>query len=145
MFGLNLGLNIDCPYWGCLWFPQPLRKKKWRDKISIKPRPLSRNSFQFVNRLNIRKYIRLIYLSIYLFIYSCCCHLEHMASVKCFVSLQFLNLRQSVGLLGWGISLTQGRNLHTITQTQNKRRQRCLKRDSNPWSQCSSGRTGFML
>jgi hypothetical protein len=28
--------------------------------------------------------------------------LEHRASVKCFVSLQFLNLRQSVGLLDGG-------------------------------------------
>jgi hypothetical protein len=27
---------------------------------------------------------------------------EYRASVKLFVSLQFLNLRQSVGLLGWG-------------------------------------------
>jgi hypothetical protein len=30
---------------------------------------------------------------------SCCHHFEHSASVKRFVSLQFLNLRQSVGLL----------------------------------------------
>jgi hypothetical protein len=37
--------------------------------------------------------------------------------VKRFVSLQFLNLRQSVGLLGRGISPWQGRYL---TQTQNK-------------------------
>jgi hypothetical protein len=36
------------------------------------------------------------------------------------VSLQFLNLRQLVGLLGWRISPSQGRYL---TQTQNKRRQ----------------------
>jgi hypothetical protein len=35
--------------------------------------------------------------------------LEHSASVKRFVSLQFLNLRQSVELLGSGISLSQGR------------------------------------
>jgi hypothetical protein len=34
--------------------------------------------------------------------YYCCSQLEHKASVKRFVSLQFLNLRQSVGLLGWG-------------------------------------------
>jgi hypothetical protein len=32
--------------------------------------------------------------------------------VKLFVSLQFLNLRQSVGLLGRGISLLQGGYLH---------------------------------
>jgi hypothetical protein len=64
-----------------------------------------------------------IYLSIYLSIYSCCSNLEHKASVKHFVSLQFLNFRQSVGLLGWEISLTQGRYLHRMTQTQNKRKQ----------------------
>jgi hypothetical protein len=38
--------------------------------------------------------------------------LEHRASVKRFVSLQFLNLGQSVGLLGRGISPSQGRFLH---------------------------------
>jgi hypothetical protein len=41
-----------------------------------------------------------------------CSHLEHRASVKRFVSLQFLNLRQSVGLLGRGISPSQGRYVH---------------------------------
>jgi hypothetical protein len=39
-----------------------------------------------------------------IYLCSCCSHLEHMASVKRFVSLQFLNLRQSVGLPGRGIS-----------------------------------------
>jgi hypothetical protein len=37
--------------------------------------------------------------------------LEHRASVKRFVSLQFLN-PQSVGLLGWGISPSQDRYLY---------------------------------
>jgi hypothetical protein len=37
--------------------------------------------------------------------------LEHMASVKRFVPLQSLNLRQSVGLLGRGINPSQGRYL----------------------------------
>jgi hypothetical protein len=54
---------------------------------------------------------------------SCCSHLEHRASVKSFISFQFLNLRQSVGLLGRGISPTQGRYLHRTTQRQNKSRQ----------------------
>jgi hypothetical protein len=36
----------------------------------------------------------------------CCSHLEHRASVKRFVSLQFFNLGQSVELLGRGISPT---------------------------------------
>jgi hypothetical protein len=43
--------------------------------------------------------------------------LEHRSSVKHFVSLQFLNLGHSVGLLGRVISPSQGRYL---TQTQNK-------------------------
>jgi hypothetical protein len=41
--------------------------------------------------------------------------LEHRASVKRFVSLQFLNLRQSGGFLGREISPSQGRY---VTQTQ---------------------------
>jgi hypothetical protein len=38
------------------------------------------------------------------FVYSCSSHLEHRASVKSFVSFQFLHLRHSVGLLGRVIS-----------------------------------------
>jgi hypothetical protein len=68
-------------------------------------------------------------------------HLEHRASVKCFVSLQLLNLRQLLGFLGRGISPSQGRYL---TQTQNKHRHPCLECDSNPQSQRSSGRRDFM-
>jgi hypothetical protein len=70
--------------------------------------------------------------------YSCCSHLEHKASVKSFVSLQFLNLKQSVGLLGWGISPSQGHylNKHRI----NGDKYACLEWDSNLRSQCSSGR-----
>jgi hypothetical protein len=58
-------------------------------------------------------------------IYSCCSHLEHRASVKRFVSLQFLNLRHSVGLLGRVISPSQGRYL---TRTQNKHKQTSMLR-----------------
>jgi hypothetical protein len=54
------------------------------------------------------------------FFFFRCSHLEQRASVKPFVSLQFINLRQSVGLLGRVISTSQGRYL---TQTQNKHRQ----------------------
>jgi hypothetical protein len=53
---------------------------------------------------------------------------KHRASVKKFVSFQFLNLRQSVELLGRGISPSKGRYLHRTTQTENKRRQ-----TSMPW------------
>jgi hypothetical protein len=38
----------------------------------------------------------------YIYLFPAAPHLEHRASVKCFVS------PQSVGLLGWGISPTQG-------------------------------------
>jgi hypothetical protein len=62
-----------------------------------------------------------VYLSIYLSIYPCCSHLEHRTFVKRVFSVQFL--RQSVGLLGRGISPTQVRYLHRATQPQNKRRQ----------------------
>jgi hypothetical protein len=58
-------------------------------------------------------------------VYSCCSHLEHRTSVKRFVSLQFLNLRHSVGLLGRVTSPSQGRYL---TQTQNKHRQTSIPR-----------------
>jgi hypothetical protein len=58
-------------------------------------------------------------------VYSCCSYLEHRASVKRFVSLQFLNLRHPVGLLGRVISPSQGRYL---TQTQNKYKQTSMSR-----------------
>jgi hypothetical protein len=48
-------------------------------------------------------------------ILSCCSHLEHRASEKRFVSLQFLNLRQSVGLLGRG---SARRKAATYTNTK---------------------------
>jgi hypothetical protein len=58
-------------------------------------------------------------------VYSCCSHFEPKASVKRFVSLQFLNLRHSVGLLGRVISPSQGRYL---AQTQNKHKQTSMPR-----------------
>jgi hypothetical protein len=64
------------------------------------------------------------------------------ASVKRFVSLQFLNLGHSVGLLGRGTSPSQGRYL---TQTQNKHTHKhCLERDSKSRSQRPSERRQFM-
>jgi hypothetical protein len=45
------------------------------------------------------------------YFFFCFSHLEHRTSVKRFVSLQFLNLTQSVRLLGRGISPSQGRYL----------------------------------
>jgi hypothetical protein len=58
-------------------------------------------------------------------VYSCCSDLEHRASVKRFVSLQFLNLRHLVGLLGRVISPSQG---HYLAQTQNKHKQTTMPR-----------------
>jgi hypothetical protein len=53
----------------------------------------------------------------------CCTHLQHRASVKCFVSLQSLN-HKTVGRTPWtGISPLQDRYLHRTTQIQNERRQ----------------------
>jgi hypothetical protein len=68
------------------------------------------------------------HLPVCLSVYPCCSHLEHRASIKRFVSLQFLNLRQSVGLLVRGINPTQGRYLHRTTQIQNKRTQTAMPR-----------------
>jgi hypothetical protein len=56
-----------------------------------------------------------MYLS-FIYLYFCCSHLEHRASVKCFVSLQFRNLRQAVGLLRREIGATQGSYLHINTE-----------------------------
>jgi hypothetical protein len=58
-------------------------------------------------------------------VFSCCSHLERKASVKRFVSLQFLNLRHSVRLLRRVISPSQGRYL---TQTEDKHRQTSVPR-----------------
>jgi hypothetical protein len=74
-------------------------------------------------------------------VYSCCSYLEHNASVKRVVSLQYLNLRHSVSLLGRVISPSQSRYL---TEIQNKHRYSCLEWDSNRWSQRSSERRQFM-
>jgi hypothetical protein len=76
--------------------------------------------------------------------YSCCSQLEHRVSMKHFVSLQVLNRIQSVRLLGWGNSPTQGRYIHRATQTQNKRKHTWLVWDSNPRIQFSSGRRHLM-
>jgi hypothetical protein len=69
--------------------------------------------------------------------------LEHKAYVKRFVSLQFLNLGHSVGLLGQVISPSQGCYL---TQTLNKHTHKhpYLELDSNPRSQRRSERRQFM-
>jgi hypothetical protein len=74
-----------------------------------------------------------------------CSHLEHKASVKRFVSLQFLNLGQSTGLLARGSARRKaatyiGQHKHRI----NADRHPCLEYDSNPRSQCSSERRQFM-
>jgi hypothetical protein len=74
-------------------------------------------------------------------VYSCCSHLVHRTFVKFFASLQFLNLRHSVGLLGRVISPSQGRYL---TETHNKHRHQFLEWDSNPRSRGPSEQRHFM-
>jgi hypothetical protein len=69
----------------------------------------------------------------FFFFYSCCSHLEHRASVKRFVSIQFLNLRQSVGLLGRGISPSQGRYLHRLGSVEIKAGTLVFKLRTNPF------------
>jgi hypothetical protein len=51
-----------------------------------------------------------------------------------------LSCRQSVGLLGRGTSLSQGRYLHRTTQTQTS----CLEWNSKSRNHCLSGRRRFM-
>jgi hypothetical protein len=60
---------------------------------------------------------------------------------------QFLDLfTRSVGLLGRGISPSQGRYLNTRQHKHrtNAHRHPCLKWDSNPLSQCLNGRRQVM-
>jgi hypothetical protein len=67
--------------------------------------------------------------------------LEHRASVKRFVSLQLLNLRQSIRLLGRVISPLQGRYLnrgqHKHRKTHTHTKHPCLEWDLNTRPQCS--------
>jgi hypothetical protein len=79
------------------------------------------NSMNLVSKLEPFNYLSGISISIHLF--PVVPTLGHRTCVKRFVSLQFLDLRLSVGLLGRGISPTQGRYLRRTTQAQNKRRQ----------------------
>jgi hypothetical protein len=58
-----------------------------------------------------------VYACDYMFFLPFWLPLEHGASMKLPVSLQFLNLGQSVGLLGRVISSSQGLYLHRTTQT----------------------------
>jgi hypothetical protein len=69
---------------------------------------------------------RMTYIYIYIYMYPCCSNLELTTSVNRFFSLQFLNLRYSVGLLGQGISPTQAHYLRMTTQTQKKRGKRSM-------------------
>jgi hypothetical protein len=54
----------------------------------------------------------------------------------------FLIVRQSIGLLAWGISPSQGRYLYKHRINVDKHS--CLEWDSNPLSQHLSGRRNFM-
>jgi hypothetical protein len=85
-----------------------------------------------------------IHLSIYLF-YSYYSNLEHRTSVKRFVSLQFLNLRQSVDSLDGG----SARRMAATYAGQHKQginadKHPCLEWNSNPRPQRSSERRHLM-
>jgi hypothetical protein len=59
--------------------------------------------------------------SLSIYFYSCCSHLEHTASMELFITLQFLNLSQSVGPLGRGSAHSRattytGQHKHWIRQ-----------------------------
>jgi hypothetical protein len=76
-------------------------------------------------------------------LFSRCSHLEHRASVKRFVSLQFLNPKM-VGIPGQGMSPSQGRYLqhkHGINADKHP----CLELVSNPRSQRSTGEDSSYL
>jgi hypothetical protein len=73
-------------------------------------------------------YVYLVLLLLLLFLLFLLLPLGAEGIRETLVSLQFLDLRQSVGLLGREISPSQGRYL---TQTQNKRRYPYLEWDSN--------------
>jgi hypothetical protein len=68
----------------------------------------------------------MIRLSIF-FLYSCCSHSEHRASLKRFISLQFLN-PETVGRTPWTGDLSHAMPLPNIN------RHPCLECDSNPRS-----------
>jgi hypothetical protein len=91
--------------------------------------------------------IEVLYLSPYgLFLFSLflvALNLEQRAFVNRFVSLQFLNLGQSVGHLGRGISPSQDRYLHK--HLINSDRHPCLEWDTNPRSQCLREGNQFMV
>jgi hypothetical protein len=82
------------------------------------------------------------WLSLSLFLLLPLCSIGHPWNTLFHFS--FLIARQSVGLLGRGISPSQGHYVHRTTQTQNKRKHPCLERDWNLRSQCSSERRQFV-
>jgi hypothetical protein len=83
------------------------------------------------------------FVCLFIYLYSCRSHLKHRASVKRFVSLQFL---KTVGRIPWMGDKPVARPLPTQddTDTINADRYSCLEWDSNPRSPCPSGRRQFM-
>jgi uncharacterized membrane protein YGL010W len=80
------------------------------------------NSLQSMQGNYLSIHLSIFYLSIYLFIYLSLFMLlpfEHWASVKRFVSFQFLNITQSVGLL-WTGDVPVARPLSTQVNTNTK-------------------------
>jgi hypothetical protein len=69
--------------------------------------------------------------------------LQYRASVKCFVSLQFLNPK-TASRTPWTRDQPVERPLPIQTQNKHRHKHACLDWDSNPWCQRSRGRTQFM-
>jgi hypothetical protein len=115
-----------------MWFSTLSSDKNWEyylklDQDSLLPLPVH---FIILNSLSHLLVYMLRRWSIYLLIYSCCSHLERKPSLKRFVSFQFLNLRQSVGLLGRDQPDARPLPTHRTTQTQNRRKQAFMPRAS---------------
>jgi hypothetical protein len=109
-----------------LGFHSPFTHKTGLGRDRFLPNPL-----QFISHPTFRHYVVLL-LTVYLWLYN------HCGSWPFF---QFLKI-YTVGLLGRGISPSQGHYLHTEQHKHriNAHRHPCLGWNSNPRSQCSSGR-----
>jgi hypothetical protein len=97
------------------------------------------NTYNVTIKPEICRY-ELFYLSIYLSIYG-------STALVDFHRFFTVLIYKSVGLFGRGISRSQRRNLFTEghKHRMNAHRHPCLEWDSNPRSQCSSGRRRFAL
>jgi hypothetical protein len=122
----------------CVFVAEPESSKPLISKPIIghvvKPAPSTSNPHVVLLR------ILSIYLSIYITIYGS----TTLVDLGCFFSLLIL---YTVGRTPWpgDQPVARPQSTRRRTQTQNKHRHPCLEWDSNPRSQCSSGRNGSCL